>query len=143
MKIQSTAYKMREAENGEDAHDKLAHNKSSLPTKNTTVPEAKDNRWNQLQDGRFLGGAACSAESYGWRPKLSGLADTQQRQLRHWSGGAGAPSLLMWLTRAAQPTELPHLNKVVQHKQLRFQSGLQGGHCSRQLHCRGTLALLP
>ena len=61
MKIQSTAHKMREAENGKDADDKLAHNKSSLPSKFTTVPAAKDNRWNQLHDGRFLGGAACSA----------------------------------------------------------------------------------
>ena len=101
MKIQSTAYKMREAENGKDAHDKLAHNKSSLPTKYTTVPEAKDNRWNQLQDGRFLGGAACSAESYGWRPKLSGLAAKAVRvgghpakaatTLERWGWGAKSP----------------------------------------------------
>ena len=61
MKIQSTAHKMREAENGRDADDKLAHNKSSLPNKFTSVPAAKDNRWNQLHDARFLGGAACSA----------------------------------------------------------------------------------
>ena len=61
MKIQSTAYKMKEVENGRDADDKLAHNKSSLPAKFILVPEAKDNRWNQLHDGRFLGGAACSA----------------------------------------------------------------------------------
>ena len=61
MKLQSTSFKMKEAEKGKDADDKLASNKSALASRFTTVPAGRDNRWNHLHSARFLGGAACSA----------------------------------------------------------------------------------
>jgi len=61
MKMQSTAYKLRECERTKDADDKLAANKAALAAKFTKVPEGKDNRWTALHAGRFLGGAGCSS----------------------------------------------------------------------------------
>ena len=61
MKLQSTSFKMKEAEKGKDADDKLASNKSALASRFITVPAGRDNRWNHLHSARFLGGAACSA----------------------------------------------------------------------------------
>ena len=61
MKLQSTAYKLKEAEKGKDADEKLAANKAALATKFYKVSEGKDNRWNCLHPSRFLAGAACSA----------------------------------------------------------------------------------
>ena len=61
MKLQSTAYKLKEAEKGKDADKKLAANKAALATKFYKVSEGKDNRWNCLHPSRFLAGAACSA----------------------------------------------------------------------------------
>ena len=60
MKIQSTAYKLKESERIKDADDKLAANKAAMATKFCKLPEGKDNRCTSLHMGRFLGGAGCS-----------------------------------------------------------------------------------
>ena len=60
IKIQSTAFKMKEAEKTKDADDRLAMSKAALSSRFTRVPEGKDNRWSSLHSGRFLGGAGCS-----------------------------------------------------------------------------------
>jgi hypothetical protein len=61
MKIESTAMKAKELERGKDSDDKLLQNKSNLATCFTEVQQGSDNRWNQLHQARFLGGASCSA----------------------------------------------------------------------------------
>jgi hypothetical protein len=61
MKIESTALKAREIERAKDADDRLALNKSALASTVFSVPAGSDNRWSILHQGRFLGGACCSA----------------------------------------------------------------------------------
>jgi hypothetical protein len=61
MKIESTAMKLKEMEKGKDADDRLAANKAALATTFTSVAAGRDNRWSELHEGRFLGGAGCSA----------------------------------------------------------------------------------
>jgi hypothetical protein len=61
MKIESTAMKAKELERGKDSDDKLLQNKMNLATCFTEVQQGTDNRWNQLHQARFLGGASCSA----------------------------------------------------------------------------------
>jgi hypothetical protein len=61
MRIESTALKARELDRAKDADDRLAVNKIALASTMTSVPAGSDNRWNVLHQGRFLGGACCSA----------------------------------------------------------------------------------
>ena len=61
MKMHSTAYKLKEAERSKDVDDRLSVNKMALASKFTKVPNGKDNRWTQLHQARFLGGAGRSA----------------------------------------------------------------------------------
>jgi hypothetical protein len=61
MKIESTALKAREVERAKDADDRLALNKTALASTVVSVPAGSDNRWTILHQGRFLGGACCSA----------------------------------------------------------------------------------
>jgi hypothetical protein len=61
MKIESTALKAREMERSKDADDRLVVNKTALASSVTSVPAGSDNRWSILHQGRFLGGACCSA----------------------------------------------------------------------------------
>jgi hypothetical protein len=61
MKIESTALKMKEMERSKDADDRLAANKAALATTFSEVSASRDNRWSVLHEGRFLGGAGCSA----------------------------------------------------------------------------------
>ena len=61
MKMQSTAYKLKENERTKEADDRLASNKSALAVKFSRITEGKDNRWTVLHSARFLGGAGCSS----------------------------------------------------------------------------------
>jgi len=61
LKMETTAIKMGLMEQSRDFEDRLASNKAALEANETTLKEGKDNRWSKLHDGRFLGGAACSA----------------------------------------------------------------------------------
>jgi hypothetical protein len=62
LRIESTSLKLRDAERGRDAEDRLHANKTALATKMTTVQAGTDNRWTVLHPARFLGGAACTAQ---------------------------------------------------------------------------------
>jgi hypothetical protein len=61
MRIESTAMKAKEIERSKDSDDLLASNKANLATTFTEVAAGRDNRWSSLHEGRFLGGAGCSA----------------------------------------------------------------------------------
>ena len=62
LRIESTSLKIRDAERGRDAEDRLHANKTALATRFTTVQAGTDNRWTILHPARFLGGAACTAQ---------------------------------------------------------------------------------
>jgi len=62
MKMESTSLKIRELDRAKDAEDKLASNKSALADSYTCLEAGKDNRWDSLHTGRFLGGAGCSSK---------------------------------------------------------------------------------
>ena len=61
LRIESTSLKMKDAERRGDAEDKLALNKQNLAANVVQVAGGPDDRWSTLHQGRFLGGAACSA----------------------------------------------------------------------------------
>lgn len=75
MKIESTAIKIKEMEKNKDADDRLAANKSALPSTFVSVPAGRDNRYNELHEARFLGGAGCSATKL-WLAAKSVLGDS-------------------------------------------------------------------
>jgi hypothetical protein len=61
IKMESTTLKLKESEKNRDAEDRLASNRSALGSNPRTVKEGTDDRWTVLHQGRFLGGAGCSA----------------------------------------------------------------------------------
>jgi hypothetical protein len=61
LKMEATTIKMRDSEQGRDADNKLAANRSALATTTKSVPAGQDNRWSLLHEGRFLPDAGCSA----------------------------------------------------------------------------------
>jgi len=66
LRIESTSLRIRDAERVRDTEERLAANKAALPSKLISVPAGQDNRWDMLHVGRFLPGAACSAQKQ-WR----------------------------------------------------------------------------
>lgn len=61
LKIETTTLKIKQMEQGRDWDDRLAANKMSLEEASISIVAGLDNRWSILHPGRFLPGAACSA----------------------------------------------------------------------------------
>jgi len=61
LRIESTSLRIRDAERAREAEERLAQNKSNLPTKFYEVKAGRDNRWSEIHPARFLPGMACSA----------------------------------------------------------------------------------
>ena len=61
LRIESTSLRIRDAERAREAEERLAQNKSNLPTKFYEVRGGRDNRWSEIHPARFLPGMACSA----------------------------------------------------------------------------------
>jgi hypothetical protein len=61
MNLEKASMKRGQAEKFKDAEDKLTSNRQDLGLTATEVKAGIDDRWARLHDGRFLGGAGCSA----------------------------------------------------------------------------------
>ena len=61
MNLEKASMKRGQAEKFKDAEDKLTSNRQDLGLTATDVKAGIDDRWARLHDGRFLGGAGCSA----------------------------------------------------------------------------------
>jgi hypothetical protein len=61
MNLEKASMKRGQAERFKDAEDKLTTNRQDLGLSATDVKAGVDDRWTRLHDGRFLGGAGCSA----------------------------------------------------------------------------------
>ena len=61
LRIESTSLRIRDAERAREAEERLAQNKTALPTKYYEVRAGRDNRWSEIHPARFLPGLACSA----------------------------------------------------------------------------------
>jgi hypothetical protein len=61
MNLEKASMKRGQAEKFKDAEDKLTSNRQDLGLTATDVKAGVDDRWARLHDGRFLGGAECSA----------------------------------------------------------------------------------
>ncbi len=88
IKMESTTLKLKESEKNRDAEDRLATNRSALGSNPRTVKEGMDDRWTVLHQGRFLGGAGCSAAKLWLSARsIQGLYGfPPPRQLRHEHG---------------------------------------------------------
>jgi len=60
VKLESTSLKLKNVEKQKDAEDKLTSNRDSLGEDKIMVGAGLDDRWDNLHEGRFLPGAACS-----------------------------------------------------------------------------------
>ncbi len=54
LRIESTSLRIRDAERAREAKERLAQNKSALPTKYYEVRAGRDNRWSEIHPARFL-----------------------------------------------------------------------------------------
>jgi len=79
LRIDLTSLPIRDAERVRDTANRLAANKAALPSKLISVPAGQDNRWDVLHVGRFLPGAACSAQKQ-WRAARDSLAYPHHQQ---------------------------------------------------------------
>jgi hypothetical protein len=60
LRIESISLRIKDVERSKETEERLASNKSSLPTKFYNVVAGRDNRWDELHPARFLPGAACA-----------------------------------------------------------------------------------
>jgi len=60
VKLEATSLKIKNVEKQKDAEDKLTSNRESLGEDKIMVSAGVDDRWENLHEGRFLPGAACS-----------------------------------------------------------------------------------
>ena len=60
LRIESTSLRIKDVERSKETEERLASNKSALPTKFYNVVAGRDNRWDELHPARFLPGAACA-----------------------------------------------------------------------------------
>jgi len=60
VKLESTSLKIKNVERQKDAEDRLSANRESLGIDKIQVAGGIDDRWDNLHEGRFLPGAACS-----------------------------------------------------------------------------------
>jgi hypothetical protein len=79
----NTSLKLRYAEWGRDAEDRLHANKTALATRFTTVQAGTDNRWTVFHPARFLGGVACTAQLL-WSTARSVIALTGHPPLSNY-----------------------------------------------------------
>ena len=87
VKLESTALRLKEAENSKATEEKLASNRDELAATTIKVMAGVDNRWDQIHPARFLPGAGCSAAQM-WLYAREQLGNTPQTPISSYDMAA-------------------------------------------------------